>query len=183
MYSLCRISFEEIYDVWQTQLWPGRTKYDDINKISTLTIKKNKLEQQTYIKRYESTVVFFGLKYTSHYYKEKEETKTLLAEKSYLDVSCEEIVRVIVCVAEVARAEGILEMAKLIDVDSDDMLSTGMRLAAEGTEPELIVSILDTRKTERHKDVYYVCVCDSRHRAMCASPGQCRTQLSFLGAR
>ena len=73
MYSLCRISFEEIYDVWQTQLWPGRTKYDDINKISTLTIKKNKLEQQTYIKRYESTVVFFGLKYTSHYYKEKEE--------------------------------------------------------------------------------------------------------------
>ena len=73
MYSLCRISFEEIYDVWQTQLWPGRNKYDDINKISTLTIKKNKLEQQTYIKRYESTVVFFGLKYTSHYYKEKEE--------------------------------------------------------------------------------------------------------------
>ena len=59
--------------MWQTQLWPGRTKYDDINKISTLTIKKNKLEQQTYIKRYESTVVFFGLKYTNNYYEEKEE--------------------------------------------------------------------------------------------------------------
>ena len=70
MYSLCEISFEEIYNVWQIELWPGR---DNINKLSTLTIKNNKLEQQTYIKRYESTVVFFGLKYTNHYYEEKEE--------------------------------------------------------------------------------------------------------------
>ena len=56
MYSLCRISFEEIYDVWQTELWTNR---ENIDKLSTLTIKNNKLEQQTYIKRYESTAVFF----------------------------------------------------------------------------------------------------------------------------
>ena len=70
MYSLCKISFEETSNVWQRELWPGR---ENINKLSTLTIKNNKLEQQTYIKRYESTVVFFGLKYTNHYYEEKEE--------------------------------------------------------------------------------------------------------------
>ena len=70
MYSLCRISFEEIYDVWQTELWTNR---ENIDKLSTLTIKNNKLEQQTYIKRYESTAVFFGLKYTNYYYEEKEE--------------------------------------------------------------------------------------------------------------
>ena len=63
MYSLCRISFEEIYDVWQTELWTNR---ENIDKLSTLTIKNNKLEQQTYIKRYESTAVFFGLKYTNY---------------------------------------------------------------------------------------------------------------------
>ena len=33
-------------------------------------IKNNKLEQQTYIKRYETTAVFFGLKYTNYYYEE-----------------------------------------------------------------------------------------------------------------
>ena len=71
MYSLCEISFEEIYNVWQIELWPGR---DNINKLSTLTLSRdNKLDQQTYIKRYESTVVFFGLKYTNNYYEEKEE--------------------------------------------------------------------------------------------------------------
>ena len=71
MYSLCEISFEEIYNVWQIELWPGR---DHINKLSTLTLSRdNKLDQQTYIKRYESTVVFFGLKYTNNYYEEKEE--------------------------------------------------------------------------------------------------------------
>jgi GNAT superfamily N-acetyltransferase len=70
MYSLCKISFEEIYDVWQIELWPGR---ENLNKLSTLTIKNNNVEQQTYIKRYESTVVFFGLKYTNYYYEEKEE--------------------------------------------------------------------------------------------------------------
>ena len=64
MYSLCKISFEETCNVWQRELGPGR---ENINKLSTLTIKNNKLEQQTYIKRYESTVVFFGLKYTNHY--------------------------------------------------------------------------------------------------------------------
>ncbi len=70
MYTLCKISFEEIHNIWDTELWPG---LEDINKVSTLTIKKNKLEQQTYIKRYETTAVFFGLKYTNYYYEEKEE--------------------------------------------------------------------------------------------------------------
>ena len=71
MYSLCKISFEEIYDVWQIELWPDR---ENINKLSTLTLSRDtKLDQQTYIKRYERTVVFFGLKYTNNYYEEKEE--------------------------------------------------------------------------------------------------------------
>jgi len=71
MYSVCRISFEEIYDVWQTKLWPGM---EDIKKLSTLTIKDNKLVvKKKYISRYLTTVACFGLKYTSHYCEEKEE--------------------------------------------------------------------------------------------------------------
>ena len=66
MYSVCRISFEEIYDVWQTKLWPGM---EDIKKLITLTIKDNKLVvKKKYISRYLTTVACFGLKYTSHYF-------------------------------------------------------------------------------------------------------------------
>ena len=70
MYKVEKVGFDDIYHIWQEALWPGR---DVINKISTFTIKDNNFVQQTNIKRYENTVVFFGLKYTSHYYEEKEE--------------------------------------------------------------------------------------------------------------
>lgn len=69
MYTVEKVGFDDIYHIWQEELWPGRSI---INKISTLTIRNNKLEQQTNIKRYEATVVFFALKYTSHYYVKKE---------------------------------------------------------------------------------------------------------------
>ena len=44
MYSVCRISFEEIYDVWQTELWTNRENIDKLfnaNKNFTTVGTKN----------------------------------------------------------------------------------------------------------------------------------------------
>jgi flagellar motor component MotA len=75
----------------------------------------------------------------------KERVKAQLAEKSYLDMNCEGITEAIVGLANVARAEGILELETLVDTASNDLLLTGIGLAVDGTEPELIQTILETR--------------------------------------
>jgi hypothetical protein len=82
---------------------------------------------------------------SEEYYENKEKTKAQLEGISSLDMSCEEITEVIVGLANVARAEGILALDSLVDTDSNDMLSAGIRLAVDGTEPELIQTILETR--------------------------------------
>lgn len=79
------------------------------------------------------------------YLEAKEDTKRRLAEKPYLDMSLQEITAVVVGVANVARAEGVLEMENLADTASDDILLTAMRLVIDGTEPELIQAFLGTR--------------------------------------
>jgi len=65
-----------------------------------------------------------------------------LIQKPISDLSQIEITRMFTSFGEVARKEGILELAKFESVMKDDFISTGVRLAVDGTEPELIQDIL-----------------------------------------
>ncbi len=65
-----------------------------------------------------------------------------------------ELIERIVGFAETARREGILALEQAIEEGDDAFLSTGVRLAVDGTEPDLIMDILETELTfveERHK--------------------------------
>jgi chemotaxis protein MotA len=65
-----------------------------------------------------------------------------------------EIIERIVGFAETARREGILSLEAAIEEGDDPFLSTGVRLAVDGTEPDLIMDILETELQfveERHK--------------------------------
>ncbi|MEE3337644.1 MAG: motility protein A [Candidatus Latescibacterota bacterium] len=66
-----------------------------------------------------------------------------------------EIIERIVGFAETARREGILSLEAAIEEGDDPFLSTGVRLAVDGTEPDLIMDILETELQfveERHKE-------------------------------
>ena len=65
-----------------------------------------------------------------------------------------ELIERIVGFAETARREGILALEQAIEEGDDVFLSQGVRLAVDGTEPDLIVDILETELQfieERHK--------------------------------
>ena len=65
-----------------------------------------------------------------------------------------EIIERIVGFAETARREGFLSLEAAIEEGDDPFLSTGVRLAVDGTEPDLIMDILETELQfveERHK--------------------------------
>lgn len=65
-----------------------------------------------------------------------------------------ELIERIVGFAETARREGILALEQAIEDGDDSFLSTGVRLAVDGTEPDLIMDILETELAfvdERHK--------------------------------
>ena len=65
-----------------------------------------------------------------------------------------ELIERIVGFAETARREGILALEQAIEDGDDAFLSTGVRLAVDGTEPDLIMDILETELLfieERHK--------------------------------
>lgn len=60
----------------------------------------------------------------------------------------------LVSFAEKARREGILSLETAIEEVDDDFLQSGIRLAVDGVEPELIKDILDTELAfieDRHK--------------------------------
>jgi chemotaxis protein MotA len=60
----------------------------------------------------------------------------------------------IVGFAEMARREGILALEQGIEDGDDPFMSQGIRLAVDGTEPDLIVDVLETEVqciVERHK--------------------------------
>ena len=66
-----------------------------------------------------------------------------------------EIIERIVGFAETARREGILSLEAAIEEGDDPFLSTGVRLAVDGTEPDLIMDILETELQfveQRHKE-------------------------------
>ena len=65
-----------------------------------------------------------------------------------------ELIEKIVGFAETARREGILALEQAVQEVDDAFMSTGIRLAVDGTEPELIQTILETELSfveERHK--------------------------------
>lgn len=64
------------------------------------------------------------------------------------------LIETIVGYAETARREGILALEQAVGADEDPFLSQGVRLAVDGTEPDLIMDILETEVrflNERHK--------------------------------
>jgi chemotaxis protein MotA len=64
-----------------------------------------------------------------------------------------ELIEKIVGFAETARREGILALEQAVEEANDEFLSGGIRLAVDGTEPDLIMDILETELRyveERH---------------------------------
>ncbi len=69
-------------------------------------------------------------------------------------ISPNELIEKIVGFAETARREGILALEAAVEEADDAFLSGGIRLAVDGTEPDLIMDILETELRfveERHK--------------------------------
>lgn len=65
-----------------------------------------------------------------------------------------ELIEKIVGFAETARREGILALEQAVEDADDAFLSGGIRLAVDGTEPDLIMDIMETELRfveERHK--------------------------------
>ena len=65
-----------------------------------------------------------------------------------------ELIEKIVGFAETARREGILALEQAVQEVDDAFMGAGIRLAVDGTEPELIQTILETELSfvdERHK--------------------------------
>lgn len=65
-----------------------------------------------------------------------------------------ELIEKIVGFAETARREGILALEQAVQEVDDPFMATGIRLAVDGTEPELIQTILETELQfieERHR--------------------------------
>lgn len=65
-----------------------------------------------------------------------------------------ELIEKIVGFAETARREGILALEQAVEEADDAFLSDGVRLAVDGTEPDLIADILETELSfiaARHK--------------------------------
>jgi chemotaxis protein MotA len=65
-----------------------------------------------------------------------------------------ELIEKIVGFAETARREGILALEQAVQEVDDSFMAAGIRLAVDGTEPELIQTILETELSfveERHK--------------------------------
>jgi chemotaxis protein MotA len=67
-----------------------------------------------------------------------------------------ELINQLVGFAETARRDGILALENVTDDIQDDYLVRGIRLAVDGTDPELIEGIMETEleiMEERHNDV------------------------------
>jgi len=70
--------------------------------------------------------------------------------------SAGELIKQLVGFAETARRDGILALENVTDDIKDDYLVRGIRLAVDGTDPELIEGIMETELEileQRHNDV------------------------------
>jgi chemotaxis protein MotA len=80
-----------------------------------------------------------------------------VAAKAIFDKSSEpeEIIRQLVELAEVARRDGILALEGMISEMQDDFLIRGIQMAVDGTDPEVIQSVMETELEnllERHEN-------------------------------
>jgi len=78
-----------------------------------------------------------------------------LHTRSLSDMSPDELRDLIVTLAELARREGILAIEPLLPADcaGDKLLHTGLRLAVDGTEPDLIRKNLEVRLQTMLRDL------------------------------
>ena len=60
------------------------------------------------------------------------------------ELGSDEINRLFVGFAEIARREGIMTLENMVQSPGDKFLTTAVRLAVDGTEPELVQAILST---------------------------------------
>ena len=63
--------------------------------------------------------------------------------------SLEGVSKMLVGFAEIGRTEGILALQGMLSESTDELLSTGLRLAIDGTDPELIAAILEQQRTSK----------------------------------
>ncbi|MDP6778949.1 MAG: FliG C-terminal domain-containing protein, partial [Candidatus Latescibacteria bacterium] len=77
------------------------------------------------------------------YLAKKRETRAL-ARRPLHELSLKEVNRLFVGLAEIARREGILALDSVMKGAGDRFMAAGIRLATDGTEPELIQAILGT---------------------------------------
>jgi chemotaxis protein MotA len=80
-----------------------------------------------------------------------------VAAKALFDKSLEphEVIRQLVELAEVARRDGILALEGMISEMQDDFLVRGVQMAVDGTDPEVIQSVMETELEnllERHEN-------------------------------
>ncbi len=69
-----------------------------------------------------------------------------MMQKSLSEMSYDEINKLFVDMAETARREGILALEKVGDVASDGFVKMAINLTVDGTEPALIMDMLETWK-------------------------------------
>ncbi len=72
----------------------------------------------------------------------------------YKVMSPPEAITKVVSLSEIARREGVLALESAVEGIQDEFLKRGVQLAVDGTQPELIRSILDTELAyleDRHK--------------------------------
>jgi len=68
----------------------------------------------------------------------------------------EEIIRQIISLSNIARKEGLLALEEAANNIDDDFLKKGVLLIVDGTDPELVRSILETELNcieDRHSNV------------------------------
>lgn len=82
-------------------------------------------------------------KLSKKYLAMKSETKQT-AQKSLDQLSFDEINTLFTNFAEIARKEGILALENMVSDESSAFISNAIRLAVDGTEPDLIMDILET---------------------------------------
>ena len=69
-----------------------------------------------------------------------------VAEKPLSQLSYDELNKLFTQFAEIARREGILALESMVSDKSDQYIRSAVRLAVDGTEPDLIMDILETWK-------------------------------------
>jgi chemotaxis protein MotA len=82
---------------------------------------------------------------------------TLILKKAFSEkqMDSESLIKTIVSLAETARREGLLALEDAAYQLNDDFLQKGILLIVDGTDPELVKSILETELTfleERHRE-------------------------------